>query len=916
MGNIFTRVFGTQQERNIKKLMPLVNKINGLEKKTSKLSDKVLQRKMDEFRGRVKPLGVEIGQLENEILGLPEIEKERAKIHLQEKARQLDELLYDILPEAFAIVREAAKRAIGLRHYDEQLIGGIVLHQGKIAEMANGEGKTLAATLSACLNALSGKGVHIVTVNDYLARRDRDWMGPVYEFLGFSVGVIQNQMNSAERRQSYGSDITYGTNNEFGFDYLRDNMALSVKEQVQRGFNYTIVDEVDSILVDEARTPLIISGRAEKSTDLYSKIDRIVPRLKRGIEEDRVKRGIEEDRDEDCDYKINEKDRTVALTQRGMDKAQRLLGVRIYGDGNVEETEETEEGRKKREMNHHIIQAIRAHEFYERDRDYLLKDGEGIVIIDEFTGRLMPGRRWSDGLHQAVEAKERVTIRNENQTMATITLQNYFRMYNKLAGMTGTAITEEDEFKKIYNLEVAVIPTHRPAIREELSDRVYQTEKAKFEAVIKELEELYRKERPVLVGTRSVERSEHLSRMLREKGIPHTVLNAKYHEREAQIVAEAGHRRAVTIATNMAGRGTDIKLEEGVEKLGGLFVIGTERHESRRIDNQLRGRSGRQGAPGTAQFYVSLQDELMRIFGSERIGSVMERLKIPQDQPIEHPWVTKALERAQRQVERRNFDIRKQLLEYDDVMNKQREVVYQERRRVLEGKSLKGVVLEMIEDAVGQLVSSSVDDKIRPEDWDIKSLSKRVNQVFPINLSYHSLEGVHKHEEIKNIIFQKVEEAYARKEARLTGELMRELERRILLHTLDSEWKDHLYSMDSLKEGIGLRGYGQRDPLIEYKKEAYDMFEDLIGGLKEEVSKLIFRVEIAKEPFLERVLVGEPQVPQPTLERINQRGGNNNFSQVQMKTPTHKRSESKVGRNDPCPCGSGKKYKYCCGRKQ
>jgi len=910
MGNIFTRVFGTQQERNIKKLMPLVSKINGLEKKISKLSDKALQGRMDEFRGRVKPLSVEIGQLESEILGLPEIEKERAKIDLQEKTRKLDKLLYDILPEGFAIVREAAKRTIGLRHHDEQLIGGIVLHQGKIAEMANGEGKTLVATLSACLNALSGKGVHIVTVNDYLARRDRDWMGPVYEFLGFSVGVIQNQMNSIERRQSYGCDITYGTNNEFGFDYLRDNMAISVKEQVQREFNYAIVDEVDSILVDEARTPLIISGRAEKSTGIYSKIDRIVPRLKRGMEEDRVKRGIQEDQDEDCDYKINEKDRTVALTERGIAKVEQLLGVKnIYQPDPDSETVPAT----------HINQAIRAHEFYESDRDYLVKKGENgkeIVIIDEFTGRLMPGRRWSDGLHQAVEAKEGVTIRNENQTMATITLQNYFRMYNKLSGMTGTAMTEEDEFKKIYNLEVAVVPTNRPAIREELSDRVYQTEKAKFEAVIKELEELYREQRPVLVGTRSVERSEHLSRMLREKGIPHTVLNAKYHEREAQIVAQAGHRRAVTIATNMAGRGTDIKLEEGVEELGGLFVIGTERHESRRIDNQLRGRSGRQGAPGTAQFYVSLQDELMRIFGSERIGSIMERLKIPQDQPIEHPWVTKALERAQRQVERRNFDIRKQLLEYDDVMNKQREVVYQERRRILEGKSLKGVVLEMIEDTVGQLVSSSVDDKIRPEDWDIKSLSERVNQVFPINLSYHSLEGVYKHEEIKNIIFQKVEEAYAGKEARLTGELMRELERRILLHTLDSEWKDHLYSMDSLKEGIGLRGYGQRDPLIEYKREAYDMFEDLIGGLKEEVSKLIFRVEIAKEPFLERVLVGEPQVPQLTLGRINQREGNNNLSQVQMKTLTHKRSELKVGRNDTCPCGSGKKYKYCCGRKQ
>lgn len=907
MPNIFSKVFGTRQERNVKKLMPLVNKINGWEKKINRLSDKALPRRMDEFRGKVKPLAIEVDQLEKEIFELPEIEKERAKIDFQEKTKKLDDLLYDILPEGFAIVREAAKRTIGLRHYDEQLIGGIVLHQGKITEMANGEGKTLVATLPACLNALSGKGVHIVTVNDYLARRDRDWMEPVYQFLGLSVGVIQNQMNSVERCQSYGCDITYGTNNEFGFDYLRDNMALRLKEQVQRGFNYAIVDEVDSILIDEARTPLIISGPAEKSTTLYYRIDRIVPRLRRGKEEDRAKRGREEDEDEDCDYKINEKDRTVALTERGIAKAEKLLGVKdLYqpdpDSGTVPAT--------------HINQAIRAHEFYERDRDYLVTKDKEIVIIDEFTGRLMPGRRWSEGLHQAVEAKEGVTIRNENQTLATITLQNYFRMYNKLAGMTGTAATEEDEFKKIYNLEVAVIPTHRPAIREELSDRVYQTEKAKFEAVIKEVEELHRKERPVLVGTRSVERSEHLSKILREKGIPHTVLNAKYHEREAQIVAQAGQRRAVTIATNMAGRGTDIKLEDGVEELGGLFVIGTERHESRRIDNQLRGRSGRQGSPGAAQFYVSLKDELMRIFGSERIGSIMERLKIPQDQPIEHPWVTKALERAQQQVERRNFDIRKHLLEYDDVMNKQREVIYRERKRILQGKNLKGVVLEMVEDTIEQLVSSSANDKVRPEDWDIRNLSKKLNQIFPINLSYRSLEDIHKQEEIKDIVFQKAKEAYTRKGARLSEELMRELERMLLLHTLDLKWKDHLYSMDSLKEGIGLRGYGQRDPLIEYKREAYDMFEDLINGIKREVSELIFRVEIVKKPLLERVLVGEPQIPQPTLERINQREGDNNFERAQMKTITHERSTLKIGRNDPCPCASGKKYKYCCGRKE
>jgi len=906
MGNIFIKIFGTQQERNIKKLLPLVNKINGWEKKISKLSDKALQGRTDEFRGKIKPLAAEINQLEKEILELPEVEKERARIHLQERTKNLDNLLYDILPEEFARVREAARRTIGLRHHDEQLIGGIVLHQGKIAEMANGEGKTLVATLSACLNALSGKGVHIVTVNDYLAKRDRDWMGPIYEFLGFSVGVIQSQMSSVERRQSYQCDIVYGTNNEFGFDYLRDNMALSLEDQVQRGFNYAIVDEVDSILIDEARTPLIISGPAEKSTDLYYQIDKIVPRLKRGKEEDRVKRGKEEDRDEDCDYKINEKDRTVALTERGIAKTEKILGVKDLYQINPKWGADPAT---------HINQAIRAHEFYERDRDYLVKDGE-IVIIDEFTGRLMPGRRWSEGLHQAVEAKEGVTIRNENQTLATITLQNYFRMYSKLAGMTGTAATEADEFKKIYNLDVVVIPTHRPAIREEFSDRVYQTEKAKFEAVIGEIEKLYKEERPVLVGTRSVEKSEHLSRMLRERGIPHTVLNAKYHEREAQIVAQAGEKRAVTIATNMAGRGTDIKLGEGVEKLGGLFVIGTERHESRRVDNQLRGRSGRQGAPGAAQFYVSLEDELMRIFGSERIGSIMERLKIPEDQPIEHPWVTKALERAQKQVERRNFDIRKQLLEYDDVMNKQREVIYQERKRVLGGKDLKGVILEMIEDTVEQLVSLYADEKVRPEDWDIRGLSKRLTQLFPIALPYYSLKEIHKQEEINSAVVQEVRKVYEKKEVRLTEGLMRKLERMVLLHTIDSQWKDHLRSMDYLKEGIGLRGYGQRDPLVEYKREAYGMFEDLISGIKKEVSEFMFKVEIAKEPSLERVLVGEPQVSQVVPGGVSQRRRDNNFGRAQAKSVPYQKRKLKVGRNDPCPCGSGKKYKYCCGRKE
>jgi len=857
VGKILGKIFGTEQERNIKRLMPLINRINSWEKKIVLLSDRALRDKTDEFRGRL-----------NE-----------------------GESLDDILPEAFAVTREAAKRTIGLRPHDVQLIGGIVLHQGKIAEMANGEGKTLVATLPAYLNALTGKGVHIVTINDYLARRDRDWMGPVYEFLGLSVGVIQNRMDNAKRQKAYQCDITYGTNNEFGFDYLRDNMAFRAEDQVQRiftflsedkekqekFFNYAIVDEVDSILIDEARTPLIISGPAEKSTDLYYKIDRIVPFLRRGEEK-------KDGKEKDYDYEIDRKNQTVALTEKGVTKVQKLLNVdNLYQDN--------------ADMATHIHQAIRAHELFERDKDYLVKDGE-VVIIDEFTGRLMPGRRWSDGLHQAIEAKEKVRIRNENQTLATITLQNYFRMYNKLSGMTGTAITEAAELKDIYNLDVVIIPTNKPVKRKDFSDKIYQKEKAKFEAVIKNVEELYKKGRPVLVGTRSVEKSEALSKMLREKGIPHTVLNAKYHEKEAQIVAEAGQKRAVTIATNMAGRGTDIKLGEGVEKLGGLFVIGTERHESRRIDNQLRGRAGRQGAPGESQFYVSLEDELMKLFGSERIASMMSRLKVPDDQPIEHPWINKALERAQEKVERRNFDIRKQLLEYDDVMNKQREVIYRERRKVLEGKNLKNDIIGMIENTVDALVNLYTEEKIRPEEWDIKGLIKRVNQLFSLSLHYYFLKEVYDKEDIKKRIMDEVSKSYNEREVKLGEELMRGLERMVLLHIIDSQWKDHLYNMDSLKEGIGMRGYGQRDPLIEYKREAYEMFEDLIQRIKEEVAEFIFKVEVFREPSSEKVLVDNSQ---PVSVNVS-----------------HNKSEKrkiKVGRNDLCPCGSGKKYKYCCGRK-
>ena len=898
IGRILSKVIGTKQKRSIKKLLPLVGATNAWERKTSKLSDKALQGKTDEFRGKIKPLISRIDSLRREISELSDIEQEGARVSLQEKRKELDDLMYDLLPEAFSVVREAAKRTIGLRSYDEQLMGGMILHRGGIAEMANGEGKTLVATLPVYLNALEGKGVHVITVNDYLAKRDRDWMGPVYEFLGLTVGVIQNKLDSTSRKKAYECDITYGTNNEFGFDYLRDNMALRMEDKVQRGHHYAIVDEVDSILIDEARTPLIISGPAEKSTELYGKIDKLVPLLKgRETVEER------EEEDKDTDYVWNPKDQTVALTEKGVKRvekrlrAERLLETEnLYQDG--------------LDLATHVNQALRAHRLFEKDKDYLVKDGE-VVIIDEFTGRLMPGRRWSDGLHQAVEAKEGVMIRNENQTLATITLQNYFRMYDKLAGMTGTAATESDEFLKIYNLEVVSIPTHKPTIRENVPDRIYQTEKTKFEAVIKEVEKLHQEGSPVLVGTRSVEKSEALSRSLREKGVPHTVLNAKYHEKEAQIVAQAGEKRAVTIATNMAGRGTDIKLGEGVEDLGGLFVIGTERHESRRIDNQLRGRSGRQGAPGTSQLYVSLEDELMRLFGSERIARIMQRLKIPEDQPIEHPWVTKALERAQEQVERRNFDIRKHLLEYDDVMNKQREVIYRERDKVLRGENLKEDILEMMENVIDVLLNEYADEKIRPEDWDRRNLLAKVKYHFSTEIPYSSLSEVYDRKELQQIILEAAKKSYQQKEKRLGDELIRGLERMAFLHTMDSGWKDHLYTMDILKEGIGLRGYGQHDPLIEYKREAYSMFEDLIQRIRQGVVEFIFKVEVSRKPVFERILVGSPETPEPVLIASDRQTGE--VHSPQLRSPYQRRTK-KVGRNEPCPCGSGKKYKYCCGR--
>ena len=837
--NLLTKVFGSKNERELKKINPIVEKINAFEPQMQSMSDEALKAQTPLFKERLNN----------------------------------GESLDDILPEAFATVREASIRTLQMRHFDVQLIGGIVLHQGKIAEMKTGEGKTLAATLPAYLNALSGKGVHIITVNDYLARRDTEWMGHIYKFLGLSVGCILHGLNDDERNAAYGSDITYGTNNEFGFDYLRDNMKFDIDTVVQKELNFAIVDEVDSILVDEARTPLIISGPAEKSTELYHLVNGIIPRLV-----------------SEHDFTVDEKARSAVMTEEGIAKAEQLLKVdNLYDPKHIE-------------ILHHVNQALKAYTLFKRDVDYIVKNGE-VIIVDEFTGRLMPGRRYSEGLHQALEAKENVKIENENQTLATVTFQNYFRMYNKLAGMTGTADTEAAEFKKIYDLDVMIIPTNQSMIRIDNPDVIYKTRKEKFDAAINEIVELNKKGQPVLVGTISIDVSENFSIKLKTRGIKHTVLNAKNHEKEAEIISLAGQKGAVTISTNMAGRGTDIVLGEGVTDLGGLHILGTERHESRRIDNQLRGRSGRQGDPGSSRFYLALEDDLLRIFGGERITGIMEKLGMEDNEPIENKLISRAIENAQAKVEGHNFDIRKQLLEYDDVMNQQREVVYRQRREALNGKSLKPAVEEMIRDKAEDIAYGFTDEKAHPEEWDWKRLKKAVFKQFNFRLDKiddDTMDGLTR-EGLAELIADSSLTVYNEKEAFVGSEEFRHLERIVMLQTVDNLWKDHLLSMDHLKEGIGLRGYAQQDPLIVYKKEGFELFQEMISRIKEETLGILFRIQIS-----------EPQniadLQQPKEQKMVFSSGD----EPAKKNPV-KRTEKKVGRNAPCPCGSGKKYKKCCG---
>jgi preprotein translocase subunit SecA len=844
IGTLLTKFFGSKNERVLKEIRPLVDKINSLEADISKLDDAGLAARTVEF-------------------------KERAG-----KGESLDSLL----PEAFAVTREAARRVLGERHYDVQLIGGVVLHQGKIAEMRTGEGKTLCSTLPVYLNALSGKGVHVVTVNDYLAKRDAEWMGQVYRFLGMSFGAIVHELDDKQRREAYAADITYGTNNEFGFDYLRDNMKFDLSEYCQRAFNYAIVDEVDSILIDEARTPLIISGPADMSTELYYQVNRIISNFI-----------------PDQHYTVDEKARSLSLTEAGVALGEKLLKVEnLYDPSSIEKL-------------HHLNQALKAHALFKRDVDYLVKDGE-VVIVDEFTGRTMPGRRYSDGLHQALEAKEGVTIERENQTLASITFQNYFRMYDKLAGMTGTADTEAPEFKKIYDLSVVIIPTHQPMIRKDYPDVIYKNINAKYRAAIREIKDLHAQGRPVLVGTINIDVSEKLSSMLKKAGIKHSVLNAKHHEKEAEIIAEAGQRGRVTIATNMAGRGTDIKLGEGVAELGGLHILGTTRHESRRIDNQLRGRAGRQGDPGSSRFYLSLEDDLLRIFGSDRIAGVMDKLGMEEDEPIEHNIISRAIENAQRKVEGHNFDIRKHLLEYDDVMNKQREVIYQQRREVLESDNVRGIIIDMLSDLVEGVAAEFAQDKVESQDWDWDGISERITVMFGFTPELDDSEKVNlTSETLYEKLFEICQAAYKKKEEEFDEETMEYLERVILLQMVDSHWKEHLLHMDHLKEGIGLRGYGQKDPLNEYKREGFEMFGEMIHRVKEQVVGTLFRVRIAKEDELEQREMERKRRLEEEMKLSHGAG------EAEAQQPV-KRTGDKIGRNDPCPCGSGRKYKKCCGK--
>ncbi|MEN6487088.1 MAG: preprotein translocase subunit SecA [Syntrophobacteraceae bacterium] len=839
IGAVLKKIFGSQNDRNLKRIAPLVDEINQFEPAIRKLGDDGLRAKTAEFRQR----------LEN------------------------GEPLDDLLPEAFAVAREASVRTLGMRPFDVQMIGGIVLHQGKISEMKTGEGKTLVAAMPIYLNALSGKGVHLVTVNDYLARRDSEWMGKIYRFLGLSVGCIVHGLDDKERQEQYASDVTYGTNNEFGFDYLRDNMKFRIEEMVQRELNYAIVDEVDSILIDEARTPLIISGPAEKSTELYYRVNRIIPQLSEGPH-----------------YTKEEKTRTVSLTEEGVARAEKILGVEnLYDPRNMT-------------ILHHVNQALRAHVLFKRDVDYIVKDGE-VIIVDEFTGRLMPGRRYSEGLHQALEAKEAVKIENESQTLASVTFQNYFRMYSKLAGMTGTADTEAPEFAKIYKLEVIVIPPHRKMIRADHPDCIYRTEKEKFRAVAREIKELHAKGQPVLVGTVSVEKSERLSDILKRNGVPHQVLNAKYHEKEAEIVSQAGQYGTVTISTNMAGRGTDIVLGDGVSALGGLHIIGTERHEARRIDNQLRGRSGRQGDPGSSRFYLSLEDDLMRIFAADRLSGLMQRIGMEEDEPIEHRLITKAIENAQSRVEAQNFSMRKQILEYDDVMNQQRLMIYQQRREALQGGDLKPAIQDMVEDLLDGILADCTDEKTYAEDWDLEKLNSELQKLFGIQfrMTAESLGDV-RPDQLREDLVERINNRYDEREKEFGESVMRDLENYLLLQSVDSLWKDHLLNMDHLKEGIGLRGYGQQDPLVAYKREGHEMFEDMIYRVKEETVRLLFHIQIQREDQVEELR--KEQEDQPMYYGPADGGS----------TPQPMKKDRKVGRNDPCPCGSGKKFKKCCGK--
>ncbi len=851
---ILSKVVGTHSEREVKRVLPIVDKIESLEPDFEKLSDEELRDKTREFKSRLAG----------------------------------GETLDDILPEAYAAVREAAKRTIGMRHYRVQLIGGVILHQGRITEMRTGEGKTLVSTLPAYLNALEGKGVHIVTVNDYLAKRDAEWMGQVHEFLGLTVGCILNSMDNDERREAYNCDITYATNNELGFDYLRDNMVIYKEQLVQRDLNYAIVDEVDSVLIDEARTPLIISGSSGKSTKIYEACDNLAKQLKRGTAKELSKMDLimKEDDMETGDFVVDEKEKTVNLTAQGVAKVERFFHIENLADP------------ENLEIQHCIILALRAHNLMFRDKDYVVKDDE-VLIVDEFTGRIMPGRRYSDGLHQAIEAKEHVKVKRESKTLATITFQNFFNKYNKKCGMTGTALTEEKEFREIYGMDVVEVPTNKPIARIDYNDSVYKTKREKLNAIVEDIADCYERKQPVLVGTITIEASEELSEMLKRRGIKHKVLNAKYHEMEAEIIADAGVAGAVTIATNMAGRGTDIKLGEGVQELGGLRIIGTERHESRRIDNQLRGRAGRQGDPGESKFYISLEDDLMRLFGSQNLMNVFNSLGMPEGEQIQHRMLNKAIERAQMKIENNNYGIRKNLLEYDIINNQQREIIYAERRKVLDGESMRDTIYGMIDEVIEKYVGRTIGDDQIPEDWDLAELNMNLLPIIPfepITFDPERDKNLNKAGLLQNL----KEEAlriYESKEAEFPEpEQIREIERVILLKVTDQHWMNHIDDMDQLRQGIGLQAYGQRDPVTEYRFQGYDMFEEMTESIREETVKALMHVRI--EQKVER-------------EQVAKETGTNKDDSA--NAPVQRKTE-KVGRNDPCPCGSGKKYKYCCGK--